>query len=149
MTAPTTDAAFAAADEQAVLDVVVASRALFDDSKVAEWSELFAPEAIFDITPEPGNLPLPIVGKADIVGILGGHRSEMGAVLPRLHVVSGYEVTMLDADTARVESNLFVHEGPTAETPITSRGRQIDVLTRAPEGSGPPWRFTARLLRRL
>jgi hypothetical protein len=139
----TTESQFGADEEQAIIDVVIASRRLIDDNEPEAFAELFAPEVVFDICPPPEGMPLPLLGKDQVVGFLTANRARQGARNPRLHVVSNSVVTALGPDVAQVVSDMAVHEGPTADTPVTGGGRQIDVLTRTDAG----WRFTSRMLR--
>jgi hypothetical protein len=139
----TTESQFGADEEQAILDVVVASRRLIDDNEPEAFAELFAPEVVFDICPPPDGMPLPLVGKEQVVGWLTANRARQGDRNPRLHVMQDSVVTALGPDVAQVVSEMLVHAGPTADTPVTGGGRQIDVLTRTAAG----WRFTSRMLR--
>jgi hypothetical protein len=132
------------ADRVAIQEVIAAYGQLLDAGQWDEFSGLFTEDAEYDISPEVGIIPVPIVGRDAISLAMQGTRGRAVGVLGRQHVSTNVIFHHQDRDRAGTSSFLHVISVPLDGPPELRRtGIYVDEFRK----DGERWRFASRRLK--
>jgi len=127
-----------------LLDVIGRYAHCMDDGSFDELESLFADDATFDITPDPGIVKVPITGRRAIRDALEARYRDVTRVAQRRHIMSTTIFNDVSATTAAARTFLTVVSTSKADGSLTLHGSGIyhDRFVR----DGSRWVFSERLL---
>ena len=117
-------------DFEAIRRLIAVYAQLLDSRRIAEWGELFTPDATFEVWGKSYR------GREEIVAAIGGMQPE----LPGKHVCLVPVIDPLGHDRARAWTDLSAFASAKDGISIATIGRYHDELVR----EGSRWRFARR-----
>ena len=138
------DIARAALDRQLMTELVNQYSAFMDSGEFDRMRPIFAEDAVWDISPDPGMFPIPVKGRDAIIATLEARYREVSAVAQRRHVTT---VTIFDAQSdteaaSRTFLTVFSIAKATGTLELRSSGVYHDKFSKR----GGHWQFTHRLM---
>lgn len=127
-----------------IVDLVARYAHCLDSGDFDGVEALFADDARFDIVPDPGIIPVPVDGRAEIRRVLEERYAVVSQEAQRRHMMATTVVDELDQTHATGRTFLAVLSSPFAGGGVEVRGTGVyhDRFTRA-DGT---WRFAERVL---
>jgi ketosteroid isomerase-like protein len=118
----------------------------FDRGDAAGWADVFTPEGVWEMAPEPGAEPsIRLAGRDELMAFCTQRFSDRRPGLTYAHHQSGVHFTSFAADMARAEVMLILTiSTPDAPPSIFRTGVYHDAWRRTGQG----WRLQHRLLTR-
>ena len=132
-----------AADRASIAEIVGAYGYYLDTNQFDAFADLFHEDAAYNISPDPGLIPLPLNGRDAIVTTMRGARERTGtSAFPR-HIASNIVFLELSAEYAKTASFLIVvFTFPDGTHELRRTGTCLDEFRK----DGGKWRFIARLM---
>jgi hypothetical protein len=115
----------------------------FDRGEAQAWAEVFTPDGVWEMSPEPGAAPtIRLEGRAELMGFCTKRFSDRRPGLTYAHHQSGIHFISWDADAARAEVMLILTILLNGAPSISRTGVYHDEWKLTAEG----WRLKHRLL---
>ncbi len=133
------------ASRQEITEVIAKYAVYIDAGEFDQLESLFAEDAVFDITPDPGIVPVPVRGGRQIREALEERYRLVSPQAQRRHLMTNTVIDELAGDRARARSFLTVLSVPkSAGGGVELRGTGVynDTLERRKQ----MWLFTERRL---
>ena len=133
------------ASRQEITEVIAKYAVYIDAGEFDQLESLFAEDAVFDITPDPGIVPVPVRGGRQIREALEERYRLVSPQAQRRHLMTNTVIDELAGDRARARSFLTVLSVPkSAGGGVELRG--IGVYNDTLERRKQMWLFTERRL---
>jgi 3-phenylpropionate/cinnamic acid dioxygenase small subunit len=114
-----------AASRQAITEVISRYGVYIDAGEFDALETLFAEDAVFDISPDPGVVPVPVHGRRNIRDTLEDRYKAVSPTAQRRHLMTNVVVDELTGDEARSRCFLTVLSVPKTGGAIELRGTGV------------------------
>lgn len=133
-----------ALDRIEIADVLTQYAVHMDAGNFDALAAIFAEEASYDITPDPGIVPVPVKGRSAVRKILSDRYAEVIQTAQRRHLITNIAIDSLSPDEAQTRCFLTVITVPKSGGPAALRGTGVyyDRLKKV----GGDWKIAERRL---